>query len=77
MALLGPGAGSVRVRVTRDLGLFDVTMAAVGAMVGAAIFLLVGATYTVAGPFVLLSLGMPPAGRTSGCGARCRRRRDS
>src|SRR3989454_9823146 len=56
----GPGlpAGSVRVRVTRDLGLFDVTMAAVGAMVGAAIFLLVGATYTVAGPFVLLSLAI-------------------
>src|SRR6266540_3201025 len=33
-------------------------MAAVGAMVGAAIFLLVGATYTVAGPFVLLSLAI-------------------
>jgi len=46
------------VRVTRDLGLFDVTMAAVGAMVGAAIFLLVGATYAVAGPFVLLSLAI-------------------
>ena len=58
MASRGPGAGSVRVRVTRDLGLFDVTMAAVGAMVGAAIFLLVGATYTVAGPFVLLSLAI-------------------
>ncbi len=58
MASRGPGAGSVRVRVTRDLGLFDVTMAAVGAMVGAAIFLLVGATYAVAGPFVLLSLAI-------------------
>jgi len=46
------------VRVTRDLGLFDVTMAALGAMVGAAIFLLVGATYTVAGPLVLVSLGV-------------------
>src|SRR3989442_1639646 len=56
----GPGlpAGSVRVRVTRDLGLFDVTMAAVGAMVGAAIFLLVGAAYTVSGPLVLASLGV-------------------
>jgi len=54
----GPGSGSVRVRVTRDLGLFDVTMGAVGAMVGAAIFLLVGAAYTVAGPFVLLSLAI-------------------
>src|SRR5439155_21869064 len=56
----GPGlpAGSVRVRVTRDLGLFDVTMAAVGAMVGAAIFLLVGAAYAVAGPLVLASLAL-------------------
>jgi len=33
-------------------------MAAVGTMVGAAIFLLVGAAYTVAGPFVLLSLAI-------------------
>src|SRR5437879_12679179 len=56
----GPGlpAGSVRIRVTRDLGLFDVTMAAVGAMVGAAIFLLVGAAYAVAGPLILLSLAV-------------------
>jgi len=56
----GPGSGSasVRVRVTRDLGLFDITMAALGAMVGAAIFLLVGAAYAVAGPLVLLSLAV-------------------
>jgi len=54
----GPGSASVRVRVTRDLGLFDITMAALGAMVGAAIFLLVGAAYAVAGPFVLLSLAV-------------------
>jgi basic amino acid/polyamine antiporter, APA family len=46
------------VRVTRDLGLFDLTMAAIGAMVGAAVFLLVGATYTVAGPWVLASLAL-------------------
>jgi len=46
------------VRVTRDLGLFDITMAALGAMVGAAIFLLVGAAYSVAGPLVLLSLAV-------------------
>jgi len=51
-------SGSVRVRVTRDLGLFDITMAAVGAMVGAAIFLLVGATYAVSGPLVLASLAL-------------------
>src|SRR5256712_4165304 len=55
---LGLPAGSVRVRVRRDLGLFDVTMAAVGAMVGAAIVLLVGAAYTVSGPLVLASLGV-------------------
>lgn len=44
--------------MTRDIGLFDITMAAAGAMVGAAIFLLVGASYAVAGPFVLASLGL-------------------
>src|SRR3989442_1809526 len=54
----GPASASVRVRVTRDLGLFDITMAALGAMVGAAIFLLVGAAYAVAGPLILLSLGV-------------------
>ena len=56
MERAGLASGSVRVRVTRDLGLFDVTMAAIGAMVGAAIFLLVGATYSVAGPLILASL---------------------
>src|SRR5438046_2250347 len=54
----GPRSTSVRVRVTRDLGLFDITMAALGAMVGAAIFLLVGAAYAVAGPLVLMSLAV-------------------
>ena len=58
MSVSGLRSGSVRVRVTRDLGLFDVTMAALGAMVGAAIFLLVGATYTVAGSLVLASLAV-------------------
>ena len=50
--------GSVRVRVSRDLGLFDVTMAAVGAMVGAAVFLLPGATYRVAGGVSFASVGL-------------------
>lgn len=50
--------GSVRVRVTRDLGLFDVTMAAVGAMVGAAVFLLLGATFGVAGVWSFVSVGV-------------------
>lgn len=58
MSGAGPTSASVRVRVTRDLGLFDVTMAALGAMVGAAIFLLVGAAYAVAGPLILLSLAI-------------------
>jgi len=44
--------------VTRDLGLFDVAMAALGTMVGAAIFLLVGATFTVAGPLSLGSVAL-------------------
>ena len=58
MSGAGPASASVRVRVTRDLGLFDITMAALGAMVGAAIFLLVGAAYAVAGPLILLSLAV-------------------
>lgn len=58
MATPGVGPAAVRVRVTRDLGLFDVTMAALGAMVGAAIFLLVGATFAVAGPLVPASLAV-------------------
>ena len=51
-------AGSVRVRVTRDLGLFDVTMAALGGMVGAAVFLLVGATFHVAAVWSFASVGL-------------------
>ncbi len=45
-------------RVTRDLGLFDVTMAAVGAMVGGAAFLLLGATFGVAGGWSFASVGL-------------------
>lgn len=45
-------------RVTRDLGLFDVTMAAVGGMVGAAVFLLVGATFQVAAAWSFASVGL-------------------
>ena len=54
-------SAAVRVRVTRDLGLFDITMAAVGAMIGAAVFLLVGASYAASGPFVLVSLAIAAA----------------
>ena len=53
-----PASGSVRIHVSRDLGLFDVTMAALGAMVGAAIFLLVGAAYAVSGPLVIAGLAV-------------------
>ncbi len=52
------GSGAVRVRVTRDLGLFDVTMSAIGAMVGAAVFLLVGATFSVAGSWAFASVAV-------------------
>ena len=45
-------------RVTRDLGPFDVAMAAVGAMVGAAAFLLLGAAYAVARGLVFASVGL-------------------
>ncbi len=58
---LSSESGTVRVRVTRDLGLFDVTMAGLGAMVGAAIFLLVGATFAVAGFWVFMSVGLAGA----------------
>ncbi len=56
MAAASRPSGSVRVRVTRDLGLFDVTMAAMGSMVGAAVFLLLGATFSVAGGWALASV---------------------
>ena len=61
MSVSQPGAGPVRVRVTRDLGLFDLTMAAVGAMVGAAVFLLLGATFRVAGGWSFASVGVAAA----------------
>ncbi len=58
MSSATPAARSVRVRVTRDLGLFDVTMAAVGAMVGAAVFLLLGATFRVSAEWALVSVAL-------------------
>ena len=50
--------GSVRVRVSRDLGVFDMTMAALGAMVGTALFLLLGATFGVAGGWSFASVAL-------------------
>ena len=46
----------VRVQITRDLGLFDVTMAGVGAMLGAGIFVLAGSAARVAGSAAWLAL---------------------
>ena len=43
-----------RVSLSRDLGLFDVTMIGVGAMIGAGIFGLTGIAAGVAGPVGLL-----------------------
>jgi amino acid transporter/nucleotide-binding universal stress UspA family protein len=58
VSIAAPAARSVRVRVTRDLGLFDVTMAAVGAMIGAAVFLLLGATFRVSAAWSFASVGL-------------------
>ncbi|HEY5605103.1 MAG TPA: amino acid permease [Thermoplasmata archaeon] len=58
MASPPPEQATVRVRVSKDLGLFDLTMSAAGAMVGAAIFLLVGAVFVVAGSLFLVSLAL-------------------
>ncbi len=46
----------VRVQVSRDLGVFDVTMAALGAMLGAGIFVLAGSAARVAGSAAWLAL---------------------
>ena len=46
---------SLKVTLTRDLGLFDVTMIGVGAMIGAGIFALTGPAAGRAGPGLLLA----------------------
>lgn len=45
----------VGVSLRRDLGLFDVTMIGVGAMIGSSIFVLAGTAVGIAGPAVLLA----------------------
>nr|HID14620.1 amino acid permease [Anaerolineae bacterium] len=45
----------VKVTLTRDLGLFDITMIGVGAMIGAGIFVLTGIAAGHAGPALLLA----------------------
>ncbi len=49
---------AVRVKVTRDLGLYDVVMLGLGAMVGAGAFVLAGSVARVAGVAALLGIGM-------------------
>ncbi len=46
---------TVKVTLTRDLGLFDITMIGVGAMIGAGIFVLTGSAAHHAGPGLLLA----------------------
>jgi len=47
--------GQVEVELRRDLGLFDITMIGVGAMIGAVIFVLTGTAAVVAGPAAILA----------------------
>ncbi len=48
------GNQPVKVTLRRDLGLFDVTMIGVGAMIGTSIFVLIGVTIDEVGPAILL-----------------------
>ena len=45
----------IEVTLSRDLGLFDVTMIGVGAMIGAGIFVLTGLASGAAGPALVLA----------------------
>ena len=49
---------AVRIKVTRDLGLFDVVMLGLGAMVGAGMFVLAGSVARVAGVAAILGIAM-------------------
>lgn len=49
-----PSGQAVTVTLRRDLGLFDVTMIGVGAMIGTSIFVLIGVTTREVGPAVML-----------------------
>jgi amino acid transporter/nucleotide-binding universal stress UspA family protein len=50
-----PSNSTVKITLTRDLGLFDITMIGVGAMIGAGIFVLTGSAAHHAGPALLLA----------------------
>src|SRR3989442_13370265 len=49
---------TVRIKVTRDLGLRDVVILGLGAMVGAGVFVLSGTVARVAGVAAILGIGM-------------------
>lgn len=51
-------SGKTHVRLSRDLGLFDITMIGVGAMIGAGIFVLTGIAAGTAGPALILSFAL-------------------
>ncbi len=53
-----PVRAPVRIELSRDLGLFDVTMIGIGAMIGAGIFVLTGSAAHVAGPAAVLAFGI-------------------
>jgi amino acid transporter/nucleotide-binding universal stress UspA family protein len=54
-----PGSGdTIQIRLSRDLGLFSVTMIGVGAMIGAGIFVLTGIAAGTAGPALILSFAL-------------------
>jgi len=48
-------SSTVKVTLTRDLGLFDITMIGLGAMIGAGVFVLTGIAAGYAGPALLLA----------------------
>ena len=53
-----PPSEAVRIKVTRDLGLYDVVMLGLGTMVGAGVFVLAGSAARVAGVAAILGIGM-------------------
>src|SRR3989304_1670116 len=53
-----PTPQTVRIKVTRDLGLSDVVLLGLGTMVGAGMFVLVGSAARVAGGAAILGIGM-------------------
>ncbi|MFQ5837691.1 MAG: amino acid permease [Thermoplasmata archaeon] len=53
-----PVGAQVRIELSRDLRLFDITMIGTGAMIGAGIFVLAGSAARVAGPAAILAFGI-------------------